>query len=234
MSSDFKGFDAIDQTKFEGLSLVVGIFIDANDVVIQGFGNVGSHAAKFMHESEFKIIAISDVTGGYFNPEGIDIPAALKHVIKHKALEGLENVRKITNEELLCLECDLLIPAALGGVITMDNVKDIKARYIIEGANGPIDADADAQLESRGVIVLPDILANAGGVTVSYFEWVQNLQRFHWSEREVISKLETQMAAAFDRLISFAEARKCGHRVAALALGIKEVADVKKTRGLYP
>ena len=193
------------------------------DVVIQGFGNVGSHAAKFMHESEFNIIAISDVTGGYFNPEGIDIPAALKHTIKNSTLEGLENVRKITNEELLCLECDLLVPAALGGVITMDNVENIKARYIIEGANGPIDAEADAQLESLGVIILPDILANAGGVTVSYFEWVQNRQYYSWDLNRVRQELNAILSNAFEEVWQTSQTHQISLRTAAFMLAIQRV-----------
>ena len=135
--------------------------------MIQGFGNVGSHAAKFMHESEFKIIGISDVTGGYVDENGIDIPAALHHVIENRTLEGFAAAKKITNDELLVQECEMLIPAALGGVIHSEIVNDIKAKIVIEGANGPIDADADEILFERGITVLPDILANAGGVTLS-------------------------------------------------------------------
>ena len=193
------------------------------DVVIQGFGNVGSHAAKFLHESEFRIIAISDVTGGYFNPEGIDIPSALRHSIKHKSLEGLANVRKITNEELLALGCDLLIPAALGGVITMDNVETVKARFIIEGANGPIDAEADAQLESLGVIVLPDILANAGGVTVSYFEWVQNRQYYSWDLNRVRQELDAILSKAFEEVWQTSQTHQISLRTAAFMLAIQRV-----------
>jgi len=193
------------------------------NVVIQGFGNVGSHAAKFMYESEFNIIAISDVSGGYFNPEGVDIPAALRHSLKHKTLEELENVRKISNEDLLGLGCDLLIPAALGGVITMENVEDIKARYIIEGANGPIDSDADEQLESLGVIVLPDILANAGGVTVSYFEWVQNRQYYSWDLNRVRQELDAVLSKAFEEVWQTSQTHQISLRTAAFMLAIQRV-----------
>lgn len=193
------------------------------DVVIQGFGNVGAHAAKFMSESEFNIIAISDVTGGYFNPQGIDIPAALKHSIAHKTLEGLGNVRKITNDQLLELECDLLIPAALGGVISMENVDNIKARYIIEGANGPIDADADEKLESLGVMVLPDILANAGGVTVSYFEWVQNRQYYSWDLNRVRQQLDAILSTAFEEVWQTSQTHQVSLRTAAFMLAIQRV-----------
>lgn len=193
------------------------------DVAIQGFGNVGSHAAKFMFESEFNIIAISDVTGGYFNPQGIDIPAALRHVIKHKTLEGLEDVRKISNEKLLTLECDLLIPAALGGVITNENVADVKAKFIIEGANEPIDADADAELEARGVMVLPDILANAGGVTVSYFEWVQNRQYYSWDLNRVRQQLDAILSTAFEEVWQTSQTHQISLRTAAFMLAIQRV-----------
>jgi len=192
-------------------------------VVIQGFGNVGSHAAKFMYESEFNIIGISDVTGGYFNPEGIDIPAALKHSMANKSLEGLENVRKISNEQLLELDCDLLVPAALGGVITMENVSNIKARYIIEGANGPIEADADEKLESMGVIVLPDILANAGGVTVSYFEWVQNRQYYSWDLNRVRQELNAILSNAFEEIWQTSQTHQISLRTAAFMLAIQRV-----------
>lgn len=202
------------------------------DVVIQGFGNVGSHAAKFMYESDFKIIAISDVSGGYVNPEGINIPAALQHTLTHKTLEGLNNVHKITNEQLLELDCQLLIPAALGGVITMDNVADIKARYIIEGANGPIDADADQHLEAAGAIVLPDILANAGGVTVSYFEWVQNRQYYSWDLNRVRQELNAVLSKAFEEVWQTSQTHRVSLRTAAFMLAIQRVWDSAKLAGI--
>lgn len=193
------------------------------DVAIQGFGNVGSHAAKFLFESEFNIIAISDVTGGYFNPQGIDIPAALRHVMKNKSLQGLADVRKITNEQLLTMDCDLLIPAALGGVITNENVAEIKAQFIIEGANEPIDADADAQLESQGVMILPDILANAGGVTVSYFEWVQNRQYYSWDLNRVRQQLDAILSTAFEEVWQTSQTHQISLRTAAFMLAIQRV-----------
>ena len=161
-------------------------------VVIQGFGNVGRHAAKYMTESDYKIVGINDISGGYHNPEGIDIPAAQRYVIENKSLEGFDkvaDVTKIENDCFLELDCDLLIPAALGGVITAANVDKIKAKVIVEGANGPIDSYADQVLFDRGVTVLPDILANAGGVTVSYFEWVQNRQYYSWNLNRVRQEL---------------------------------------------
>ena len=192
-------------------------------VVIQGFGNVGSHAAKFMHESEFKILCISDVSGAYHNPEGIDIPAALHHMIENRSLKGFKGGQQISNEELLELECDLLVPAALGGIIRMDNVDQIKAKYIVEGANGPIDADADEALFERGVVVLPDILANAGGVTVSYFEWVQNRQYYSWDLNRVRQQLDAILSSAFEEVWQMANEYSVSLRTAAFMIAIKRV-----------
>lgn len=192
-------------------------------VVIQGFGNVGSHAAKFMCESEFTIVGISDISGGYYNPEGLDIPSALHYMIENRSLEGFDNAEKITNEELLQVDCDLLIPAALGGVITMDNVEKIQARYIVEGANGPIDADADQRLFERGVLVLPDILANAGGVTVSYFEWVQNRQYYSWDLNRVRQQLDSILSTAFEDVWQTSKDHNVSLRTAAFMIAIKRV-----------
>lgn len=192
-------------------------------VIIQGFGNVGSHAAKFMCESEFSIVGISDVSGGYYNQDGLDIPSALHHTIENKSLEGLSNAEKITNEELLEADCDLLIPAALGGVITMDNVEKIKAKYIVEGANGPIDADADERLFERGTAVLPDILANAGGVTVSYFEWVQNRQYYSWNLNRVRQELDSVLSTAFENVWQTSKDNDVSLRTAAFMIAIKRV-----------
>lgn len=192
-------------------------------VVIQGFGNVGSHAAKFMHESEFKIVGISDVTGGYFNPDGLDIPEALHHVIENRTLEGFKQAEKISNEALLELDCDLLVPAALGGVITSENVDRIKAKYIVEGANGPVDADADELLFERGVAVLPDILANAGGVTVSYFEWVQNRQYYSWDLNRVRQQLDSILSSAFEDVWQLSNEHGVSLRTAAFMIAIKRV-----------
>lgn len=195
-------------------------------VAIQGFGNVGSHAAKYMAESEFKIVAISDVSGAYYNPEGLDIPAALHFVIEYRSLEGFDKTSeatKITNEELLELDCDLLIPAALGSVITMQNVNDIKAKYIVEGANGPVDADADEVLFERGIAVLPDILANAGGVSVSYFEWVQNRQYYSWDLNRVRQQLDAVLSSAFEDVWQLANEHEVSLRTAAFMIAIKRV-----------
>lgn len=192
-------------------------------VAIQGFGNVGSHAAKFMHESEFKIVAISDVSGGYYNPEGLDIPAALHYVIENRTLEGFDKAEKITNDELLECDCELLVPAALGGVVTMENVQRVKAKYIVEGANGPVDADADEALFERGIAVMPDILANAGGVTVSYFEWVQNRQYYSWDLNRVRQQLDSILSAGFEDVWQLANERNVSLRTAAFMIAIQRV-----------
>ncbi len=192
-------------------------------VVIQGFGNVGSHAAKYMHESEFKIVGISDVSGGYYNPAGIDIPAALHQTLQHRTLAGFTQADRVSNAELLELDCDLLIPAALGGVVTAENVSKIKAKYVIEGANGPVDADADEVLYNRGVIVMPDILANAGGVTVSYFEWVQNRQYYSWELNRVRQQLDAILSASFEDVWQLANEHDTSLRTAAFMIAIQRV-----------
>ncbi len=192
-------------------------------VAIQGFGNVGSHAAKYMYESEFSVVAISDISGGYYNESGIDIPAALTYVIENSSLEGFTGAEKITNEELLALDVDVLVPSAIGGVITNDNVDDIRAKYIIEGANGPTHAQADQKLFERGVCILPDILANAGGVTVSYFEWVQNRQYYSWDLSRTRQQLESVLSSSFEAV--WQEANKSGVslRTAAFMIAIRRV-----------
>lgn len=192
-------------------------------VVIQGFGNVGSHAAKYMSESEFKIKGISDISGGYYAEDGIDIPAALHYYIENRSLEGFTGGKHISNEELLAAECDLLIPAALGNVITLANVDDIKAKYIVEGANGPIDSEADAKLFERGVVVLPDILANAGGVTVSYFEWVQNRQYYSWNLDRVRQELDAILSTAFEEVWQISQTKQVSLRTAAFMVAIGRV-----------
>lgn len=201
-------------------------------VVIQGFGNVASHAAKYMTESEFTIRGISDVSGGYYRKEGINIAEALHYVIENKSLKGFTGGEKITNEELLVSECDLLIPAALGGVITMENADDVKAKYIIEGANGPVDADADVKLYERGVMVLPDILANAGGVTVSYFEWVQNRQYYSWDLNRVRQELDAILSSAFEEVWHLSHEKEVSLRTAAFMLAISRVWKSQQLAGI--
>ena len=200
-------------------------------VAIQGFGNVGSHAAKYMYESEFKIVAISDISGGYYNEQGLDIPAALSHTIKHGSLNGFAGAESLSNSELLSLECDMLVPSAIGGVITMENVNDIKAKYIIEGANGPIHAYADEVLFENGILVLPDILANAGGVTVSYFEWVQNRQYYRWDLNRVRAQLDSILSSAFEDVWTVANENNVSLRTAAFMIAIKRVKRATELSG---
>ena len=193
-------------------------------VAIQGFGNVGSHAAKFLHDADCKIVAISDISGGYYRAEGIDIPGAIRYVNAHdRCLEGYTEAEKITNEQLLELDVELLIPAALGGVITADNAPKIKAPLIIEAANAPIRPDADDLLTERGVVIVPDILANAGGVTVSYFEWVQNRQYYKWNLDRVRQELERVMTQAFEEVWELSRDRDISLRTAAFMQGIGRV-----------
>lgn len=201
-------------------------------VAIQGFGNVGSHAAKYMYESEFKIVAISDISGGYFNADGLNIPDALSHSLKHGSLEGFQGASSISNEELLTLDCDMLVPSAIGGVITMDNVDKIRAKYIVEGANGPIHAYADEALFERGVVVLPDILANAGGVTVSYFEWVQNRQYYSWDLNRVRAQLDSILSSAFEEVWTEANENNVSLRTAAFMIAIRRVQRATELAGI--
>jgi glutamate dehydrogenase (NAD(P)+) len=201
-------------------------------VALQGFGNVGSHAAKYMFESQYKIVAVSDHTGGYYKKEGLDVPALLKHSLNNKGvLQGYADAEKITNELLLQLDVDLLIPAALGGVITKQNAELIRAPVIIEAANAPVDPDADDILHHRGITVLPDILANAGGVTVSYFEWVQNLQFYKWGLNRVRQELEAVLSRAFDNVWAEANTHRCSLRTAAYIIAIRRVKAATELAG---
>jgi glutamate dehydrogenase (NAD(P)+) len=193
-------------------------------VALQGFGNVGSHAAKFLFESGYKIVAVGDHTGSFFRPEGLDIPAMLTFALGNSGvLQGFSEADHITSDQLLELDVDLLVPAALGGVITKRNAEAIRAPVIVEAANAPIDPDADAILERRGTKILPDILANAGGVTVSYFEWVQNLQYYRWGLNRVRQELDAALARAFDGVWAQHTTSKCSLRTAAYMIAIRRV-----------
>ncbi len=210
--------------------------LDVSDlrVVVQGFGNVGSYYALFMQQEGATVIAVSDSQGGAYNPNGIDIPSAIAHKQERGTLEGLADVERITNEELLLLDCDILAPCGLEQVITEENASRIKARVICEGANGPTTPAADEILEDKGVLVLPDVLANAGGVVVSYFEWVQGLQEYFWKEEEVNAKLKEIVDKAFDETWHVHESRDVSMRLAAYGLAVQRVAEATTTRGLYP
>jgi glutamate dehydrogenase (NAD(P)+) len=203
-------------------------------VAVQGFGNVGSFLAKFLHEQGATVIAVSDSRNGIYNEDGIDVAAAIAHKQETGALEGLRGTQTISNEDLLLLDCDVLAPCALEQVITRDNADQIKARIICEGANGPVTPTADEILDDRGILILPDILANAGGVVVSYFEWVQGLQEYFWKEDEVNSKLRDITTRAFNETWRVADERKTSLRLAAYGLAVRRVADATITRGLYP
>ncbi len=192
-------------------------------VAIQGFGNVGSFAAKFLHEMGAKIVAISDAFGGIRNSTGIDIPSLLQHVASREGVIGFPGAEPLSNAELLSAEVDVLIPAAIGNVLTKDNAGDVRAKVVIEAANNPVTPEADDVFAKHEIIVVPDILANAGGVTVSYFEWVQNRQHFRWELSRVRSELDKIMHESFDRVWSIAETKKVSLRVAAYILGIGRV-----------
>jgi glutamate dehydrogenase (NAD(P)+) len=208
--------------------------LDSMTVAVQGFGNVGSYLAKFLHEEGATVVAISDSTVALHNPRGIDVPAAFAHKREHRSLAGLKDSEVITNEELLTLDVDVLAPCALEQVITEQNAAQVRATIICEGANGPVTPAADAILEDRGVLILPDVLANAGGVVVSYFEWVQGLQEYFWKETEVNAKLNDIISRAFDETWDTAERRQMPMRVAAYGLAVQRVAEATITRGIYP
>jgi glutamate dehydrogenase (NAD(P)+) len=203
-------------------------------VAIQGFGNVGAHLARLLHGQGAKVVAVSDSQGGVHNPDGIDVPAALAHKQERGTLADLMNSEPVTNEELLELPCDILAPCALEQVITEENADRIKATVICEGANGPVTPTADAILEDRGVLVLPDVLANAGGVVVSYFEWVQGLQEYFWREDEVNAKLHDIVARAFEEAWHTRDRYGTSLRMASYGLAVQRVAEATTTRGLYP
>lgn len=201
---------------------------------VQGFGNVGSHAASLLHERGVKVVAISDVTGAYYNEKGIDIQKAMEYREKNKGLlEGFADATKISNDELLTLPVDLLVPAAKEDVITEDNAAGIQAKLIVEGANGPTSASADEIINEKGILVVPDILANAGGVTVSYFEWVQNRIGYKWTLDRINRRSDRIMKDAFDRVYQISQEYKVPMRIAAYMVAIKKIADTYKFRGGY-
>ena len=203
-------------------------------VAVQGFGNVGSVAAQLLAENGCRLIAVSDSKGGIYNPKGIDVPRLLRERLAGGILPDYSDADRISQAELLALECDVLIPAALGGQITAANAPTVRARIIAEGANGPTTPEADQILREQKVLVLPDILANAGGVTVSYFEWVQDLQFYFWTEQEINARLTEIMTAAFTRVWGYAQAEGVDLRTAALMLAAQRVAEAHRLRGLYP
>ncbi len=204
-------------------------------VVVQGFGNVGSITARLLHdELECKIVAVSDISGGVYNASGIDVHRALRYSKEHGTLKGLPDTEHVTNAELLELPCDVLIPAALENQLTGRNASRIKANLIVEAANGPTTPDADDILNDRGATIVPDILANAGGVTVSYFEWVQDLQRFFWAEQQINSQLESIMTRSYQAVYNKSQEQDCNLRMGAYLLAVARVAEATEIRGVYP
>ena len=203
-------------------------------VAIQGFGNVGSYLARFLAEDGARVVAISDSSGGLYNPNGIDVAAAFAHKAETGSLAGLKGADPISNDDLLLVDCDVLAPCALEQVIREDNAALVKAKIVVEGANGPTTPAADSILEERGVLVLPDVLANAGGVVVSYFEWVQGLQEYFWKETEVNAKLNDITTRAFHETWNTHEQRGTSLRLASYGLAVQRVAEATNTRGLYP
>lgn len=214
---------------------VLGLKADVCTAVVQGYGNVGSVAAQSMAKHGVKIIAVSDADGGVFNAGGLDLNKLDAHVAQHRTVAGFAEAEPITNAAILELQCDVLAPCALERQITAENAPRLKCRILAEGANGPTTPDADVIINQRDdLFVIPDILCNSGGVVVSYFEWVQDLQSFFWSEAEVVDKLFRILETAFTQTHTLAKQQKLPMRMAALSLGIKRVFEAKKQRGLFP
>ena len=203
-------------------------------VVVQGFGNAGSIAAQLFNEASAKVIAVSDTRGAIFSDKGLDIPAVMAFKDRTGTVAGLPDAMRIKPEELLALECEILVPAALENALTGENAHSVCARIVAEAANGPVTTEADRILEQKGVFLIPDILCNAGGVTVSYFEWVQDEQHLFWDAQDVYNRLERVMKTSFSEVLKIHLERKVSMRLAANMLGIGRVAEATKIRGLYP
>ncbi len=213
----------------------IGLDMTRATAVVQGFGNVGSVAALSMARYGAKIVAVSDVNGGIYNQKGLDLWALEKHVAQQKTVAGFPESEPVSNEQLLVLPCDVLVPAALERQITAANAGQIKCRILAEAANGPTTPDADKIIQERkDIFVIPDVLCNAGGVTVSYFEWVQDLQSFFWGETEIMDKLYRILENAFTQILTMSRKLRLPMRLAALSLGVKRVQEAKRTRGLFP
>ncbi|MER2559571.1 MAG: Glu/Leu/Phe/Val dehydrogenase dimerization domain-containing protein [Myxococcaceae bacterium] len=210
----------------------VGQQVQGTRFAIQGFGNVGSHAARLFHEDGGKIVAVSDVHGGVQNPKGLDVAALFDHVKKNGTVRGFTGGTPCRNEDVLVTDCDVLVPAAVGGVIDKRVAAEVRARIVLEGANGPCTPEADEVFEQRGVLVVPDILANAGGVTVSYFEWVQNMQHVTWEEERVNAELQRVMKEAYEKVGQISRTRKLPLRTSAYVLAIGRVGKATVLRGI--
>ena len=203
-------------------------------VVVQGFGNVGSVSARLLEEAGCQVVAVSEDYGGIYNPLGLSVKKLLEYRAREGTLNGFPGAELVPNEDLLKIECDVLVPAALENQLTSQNAADVKAKLVVEGANGPTTPEADEILRQRGVILVPDILANAGGVTVSYFEWVQDLQSFFWSEHEINQRMEAIMTRSFKEVLAIHLDRKVDMRTAAYLLAVRRVAEATADRGIYP
>lgn len=212
----------------------LGWSLNGKTVVIQGFGNVGAPLARFLQAMGVLVVGLSDSSGGIYNPKGLDVTKAQRFKAETGSLVGLLGAERVTNRELLELPCDILAPAALENQITRTNAGRIKAKLIAEGANGPVTPEADEILHDKGVLVLPDVLANAGGVAVSYFEWVQDLQSFFWDEEEINSRLERTMRKAFGAVLQLSQSHEVSLRTSAQMLAISRVAEATRLRGIFP
>lgn len=206
--------------------------LDGMTVAIQGFGNVGSWAARFLHDRGARIVAVADAQGAIYKRSGLDINALSAHTQARGTIVGFGDAERMNAEDVLTTECDVLVPAALGNVLTVDNAKDVRAKFIIEGANGPTTPEADEIFHKREIAVVPDIFANAGGVVVSYFEWVQNIQQFRWTEERVNTELKSIMEEAYREIRNIAQHSHCDMRTAAFQLAISRVARATALRGL--
>ncbi|MDE2862751.1 MAG: glutamate dehydrogenase, partial [Chloroflexota bacterium] len=211
-----------------------GLCGEGMSVAIQGAGNVGFSAARLFAAEEFKVVAVSVVHGGVYSSEGIDIAALERHMADSGMVPGLDGSEDISNSELLALDVDLLLPAALEGQINAGNAEAIRARLVVEGANGPVDFEGDRILRERGIPILPDILANSGGAIVSYFEWVQGLQQFFWDRERIVAELDRHIRQAYRRVSTLAEDDDCSLRDAAWAVAIGQVAEAARLRGIFP
>lgn len=212
----------------------LGIAPDSATIAVQGFGNVGSNSARLLAEQGCKLVAVSDVSGALYSSKGISVPDLTRYAQEHGTIEGFPHADRITNDELLTLPVTVLVPAAMENQITVENADDIRATIITEGANGPTTPEADEILKGKGVFLIPDVLANAGGVTVSYFEWVQDLQHFFWTEEEINERLHRIMRHTFHRVLAAREMHTVDMRLAAYILAVQTVADASNARSIYP
>ena len=212
----------------------LGLALEGARIVVQGYGEVGATAARIAAELGARVVAVSDVRGAIYDPNGLDLAEVDAWVASHRFLEGFPGADRVTNRELLELPSEILIPAAIQNQITEQNAAALQCRMVVEGANGPTTLEADDILSDRGILVVPDVIANSGGVTVSYFEWVQDLQNFFWTEHEVNERLTSMMQRAFQQVLATAEERRVDLRTAALMRGIRRIADAKRRRGIFP